>query len=379
MRITFSPAWTSSPIRSRVIFLCAVFCVFASFGFANDSSDMGRQSTVRFVIATVLSAICAVGYAMGGMALRRQSWMVAVPLFVVQFLASGWVARKFPIGPMLRELNPQQLERLHARLTFDGVGVIIAVCLGYAGFVYVSVSVARRYVRLQTEKALLDSEMIAAREVQRMLVPEQAPKVRGYGIESVYRPAAEVGGDFFQVMPLESGQTLVVIGDVSGKGLRAAMIVSSVVGMLGALTGFTEDPAVLLSELNRRLHGRTHEGFVTCLAMRLAEDGRVALASAGHPAPYLNGEEVQLGGSLPLGLVPSAAYEATELRLNASDKLVTLTDGVIEAQNADKVLFGFRRVESLLQRRESPRGVAEAAQAHGQNDDVTVVQVMRTA
>src|SRR5271168_2676524 len=135
--------------------------------------------------------------------------------------------------------------------------------------------------------ATLEGEMAAAREVQRLMVPEHPPQINGYSIESIYHPAAEVGGDFFQVISLSSDRALVVIGDVSGKGLRAAMIVSMIVGTLRTVSGFTEEPAEILAELNRRLCGRTYGGFVTCLAVRLEDEGRLTLANAGHLPPYL--------------------------------------------------------------------------------------------
>lgn len=217
----------------------------------------------------------------------------------------------------------------------------------------------------------------AAREVQRVLVPESLPHVPGYSVESVYRPASEVGGDFFQVIPLASGRTLLAIGDVSGKGLRAAMIVSMIVGALRSISGFTEEPAEILAELNRRLCGRMGGGFATCIAVRLEEPGTLTLANAGHLPPYLNGIEAELGGSLPLGLVESATYEQTTLPMAPGDAAVLLTDGICEAQDERQVLFGFARIESMLREGASPGDVATAAQKHGQNDDLTVLRVVR--
>jgi serine phosphatase RsbU (regulator of sigma subunit) len=211
------------------------------------------------------------------------------------------------------------------------------------------------------------------------MVPETLPPIFGYEIESIYRPAAEVGGDFFQVIPLQRGRTLVVIGDVSGKGLRAAMIVSMIVGTLRTISGFTEEPAEILAELNRRLFGRAHSGFVTCLAVRLDDEGQLTLANAGHLPPYLNGAEVPIAGSMPLGLIESAAYEQTTLEMHPGDVAVLLTDGIAEAQNEQKELFGFSRVESLLREGATARNVADAAQQHGQNDDLTVISLTRKA
>ena len=374
-----SSTWHTTPVKSRVIFLLAVFFVFAGIAFANDIIAMGRQPALRLGSAVLLSGFFAVGYACGGVILRHQFWKVFFPLFVVQMFIMAALSRLLPDAPPLVQLNAAETQRLNARLGFDGTALIICVCLGYAGFVYVSVREARRYVRVQTEKASLDSEMAAAREVQRVMVPEDLPPIPGYAVESVYRPAAEVGGDFFQVIPLKSGRTLVVIGDVSGKGLRAAMIVSMIVGMLRTMSGFTEEPAEILGDLNRRLCGRMHGGFATCLAVRVDEDGRLALANAGHPPPYLNGMEFPIAGSMPLGLVETTVYEQATMDMRAGDRVVLLTDGIAEAQDAKRVLLGFTRVESLLRDGASAHTVAETAQRFGQQDDLTVISIAREA
>ena len=235
--------WRTTTGRIRVIFLLAVFFFFVSLGFASDSINMGRQPTLRFAVSVVLSGLFAACYAATGVALRGKFWKACVPLFVLQFLCMGLLGHWFPDAPQLHQFDAAETGRLQNRLAFDGCAIIVSVLLGYAGFVYVSISEGRRYFRIQTEKASLESEMAAAREVQRVMVPDDLPPISGYIIESVYRPAAEVGGDFFQVIPLKSGRTLVVIGDVSGKGLRAAMIVSMIVGMLRTVSGFTEEPA----------------------------------------------------------------------------------------------------------------------------------------
>jgi serine phosphatase RsbU (regulator of sigma subunit) len=211
------------------------------------------------------------------------------------------------------------------------------------------------------------------------MVPEELPQVAGYSIESVYRPAAEVGGDFFQVIPLRSGRTLVVLGDVSGKGLRAAMIVSMIVGTLRAVSGYTEEPAEILGELNRRLCGSMHEGFVTCLAVRVETGGRLTLANAGHLPPYVNGTEIGLAGSLPLGVTETAAYEQTSLELSLRDVLMLVTDGIAEAQSGQHVLLGFAKVEQMLRAGSTAKSVADTAQQYGQNDDITALSVTRLA
>jgi hypothetical protein len=371
--------WQTTPRKAIVIFLLAVFFVFASFGFANDSIDMGRQPPLRFAVSVLLSGLFAVSFAASGVILRRRFWKAFIPLFILQFLTMALLGNRFPDTPQLTQFNTAQAARLHARLLFDGIAIIISVTIGYVGFVYTSISEGRRHLRSQLEKTALENEMAAAREVQRVMVPEVLPPIRGYALESIYRPAAEVGGDFFQVIPLQSGRTLVVIGDVSGKGLRAAMIVSMIVGMLRTVGGFTEEPAEILAELNRRLCGRTYGGFATCLVVRVEEQGRLTLANAGHPPPYLNGWEFPFAGSMPLGLVETSVYEQTDLDMLAGDVVMLMTDGVAEAQNPQRVLLGFPRVESLLRQGANARTVAETAQHHGQNDDLTVISIAREA
>jgi len=357
--------------------MLAVFFVFAGVGFANDTIDMGRQPPLRFALAVFLSGLFAISYAYSGFRLRGKFWIAFPPLFAVQMLCMWLLANWLPETPIPVQLNAGQTDHLHLRLIFDGVAIITTVALGYAGFAHVSVSEAKRHVKLQLDKASLDSEMAAAREIQRVMVPEELPPVAGYAIESVYRPAAEVGGDFFQMIPLKSGRSLVVIGDVSGKGLRAAMIVSMIVGMLCAESEHTEEPAEILAELNRRLCGRTHGGFATCLVVRLEKGGCIALANAGHPSPYMNGADIRMAGSMPLGMVENASYEPASMDMRAGDRIVLITDGIPEAQNDAREMLGFGRVETLLREGASAHRIAEAALQHGQQDDITVISIVR--
>lgn len=371
--------WKSVPRRNIVTFLLAVFFVFASLGVVQDVMGMGRQTPAHYVLTVLLSGLFAVCYAAGGIGLKHKFWIAFVPLFCLQFFASGLIATRMPDGPAPSQYDLADVRVLHQRLIFDSTLTIVCVVLGYVGFLIVSISEARRYGRLQGEKALLDSEMAAAREIQRAMVPEELPPTPGYELECVYRPAAQVGGDFFQVIPLRSGSSLVIVGDVSGKGLSAAMIVSMVVGALNTITSFTEDPAAILAELNRRVCGRAQGGFVTCLVVRLDANGQLTAANAGHLPPYRNGAEIAMAGSLPLGVSATASYEQVQISLHGGESLFLLTDGVVEAQNEAQELLGFPRVESLLRDGTTAADLAGAAQHHGQADDITVVSLQSTA
>jgi serine phosphatase RsbU (regulator of sigma subunit) len=319
----------------------------------------------------------AIGYAASAVILRNRFWKAMLPLMAVQFIAMGFVAHWYPNARPPAQLNEKETAQLHTRIAFDGMAVIVLVCLGYVGFVHVSITEARRYAKTQADKAALEGEMAAAHEVQRVMVPQTLPTVIGYTIETVYSPAAEVGGDFFQVLQLKSGRTLLVIGDVSGKGLSAAMIVSTIVGMLWVVSEFTEDPAEILLELNRRLCGRTQGGFATCLLVRIEQEGRLTFSNAGHPAPYLNGNEISVEGSMPLGLVEGADYSTLSIEMHTGDRAVLLTDGIPEARNERGELFGFSRVEATLREYVSIRMLAEMAEKHGQDDDLTLISIKR--
>ena len=369
--------WRKAPRSTTVVFLLGVFFIFASFGFVSDLTDMGSERPLRFAIYVILSGLFPVVYAYAGVTLRGKFWKALIPVFVLHFASFGLLGRYLPENPRPKALNAAATIDLQNRLVFDGISIIIAVCLGYTGLIFVSIREGRRYGKTEMEKAVLEGEMTAAREVQRVMVPEDLPQIAGYSIESVYRPAAEVGGDFFQVVPLKSGRALVVIGDVSGKGLRAAMIVSMIVGILSTVSGYTEEPAEILDELNRRLCGRVYEGFVTCLVLRLGDEGRIAIANAGHLPPFVHGAELRVQESLPLGLSLNQAYEEAAVQLNRGEALVLLTDGVVEARNPQGELLGFGEVETMLRAGATAREVAEVAERQGQNDDITVLQVAR--
>lgn len=373
--------WRTAPRKTTSIFLLAVFLTFTILAFANDIIDLGHQPLLRFTLAIVLSGLFAVGYAVAGILLQRKTWKVAIPLFVVQFLTMSVLGNLLPSTPHPAQLDAEATGRMQNRLAFDGVATIIAMSLSYTGFVMVFVREGRRHglvhAEMSRQQALLENELAAAREVQQVILPEQAEAVPGFKVESIYQPAQQVGGDFFQVLPAGHGGLLVVVGDVAGKGLPAAMLVSVLVGAIRAAADYTKDPAELLASLNERLIGRTRGGFSTALAAHITADGSVTIANAGHLSPYLDGTEVELHGALPLGVVSNAAYETAEFYLPQGSRLTFYSDGVIEAQNEKGELFGFERGRAISTQRAT--AIVEAAKQFGQSDDITVVTIERLA
>jgi hypothetical protein len=232
-----------------------------------------------------------------------------------------------------------------------------------------------RSTRISRQQALLEGELAAAREVQQVILPEQIEKILGFKIESIYEPAQQVGGDFFQILPGPEGSLLLIIGDVAGKGLPAAMLVSVLVGAIRGAAEYTSNPAELLANLNDRLIGRTNGGFSTALAARISANGQVAIANAGHLPPYLDGREVELPGALPLGIEPRAHYETIRFPLSAGGRLTFYSDGIVEAQNPRGELFGFERGQHFST--QPVAVIVEAAKKFGQQDDMTVIAITR--
>ena len=237
-----------------------------------------------------------------------------------------------------------------------------------------------RYTVEQGEhQAAIEQEFKSAQELQQVLIPETLPSLQGYAITSAYRPAQQVGGDFFQLISRADGSALLVLGDVSGKGLKAAMTVSLIVGTIRTVAETSDDPAEMLNSLNRRLDGRLQDGFATCLALWLDAEGNCVIANAGHLSPFLNRNDFVLPGALPLGLDPEIAYEKTHLRLAIGDRLTLYTDGLLEARNTAGELFSFERVKTLLATQPDAEQATEAAVAFGQEDDITVITLTRLA
>jgi hypothetical protein len=259
-----------------------------------------------------------------------------------------------------------------------GVQFAVSAVLQALVPVCVLLILAYRFLSQWREHQRIESELQQAHAVQSLLVPEHLPQAPGYRTEGMYLPASQVGGDFYQVLALSDEGFLVVLGDVSGKGLRAAMVVSMTVGALRAIVKETERPGEILDRLNRELTENKIGGFVTCICARVDANGTITVANAGHLPPWVNGEEFAMPGALPLGMLDGFAYEESRFSLQDGDTLTLMSDGIVEARREkDGQLYGFERLAALLARRPSAEEIARAAQRFGQEDDVSVVQVTK--
>lgn len=317
------------------------------------------------------------------------AWSIGIPysLLLIVILVLGFRRDRLEASmaavPILLGLyssyGPLLLNTFHIRNQFYpfGLGIAIGNVVAMLQIVVVGALALRRFVRTQVVESLTrqaaKKDLEQAQQLQqRVLVPEIINS-KVFSVESEYRPAQTVGGDFFQTLTKPDGTLLVVIGDVSGKGVSAAMLVAVLVGAIRNQAEYSLDPALMLATLNRRMVGRSGGHFATCLAAELSPSGQVRIANAGHMPPYLNGKELDLEGSLPLGIKDEAEYRMQTISLRRGDRLMFMTDGVVEATNRAKELFGFDRTRAISSQHAA--AIVEQAQIFGQEDDITVLAV----
>jgi phosphoserine phosphatase RsbU/P len=337
------------------------------FGILPNIGYILIQAAVILPAALLLPVLLFVWYRRGN---REAGWLILPSLLPALMAAvtdvgsasifSGWgkldfLAGSIPLGPI-----PLQFDDLGDFLLLLAIVIVIFF----------------RFTRVSREQARTAAELDAARAMQRRMVPATLPAVPGYAIEAAYLPATEVGGDFYQVLGQRDGSTLIVVGDVSGKGLAAAMTGTLALGALRTLAAENLSPAALLTRLNDQIVAAQESGFITCLCVRICPDGRARAANAGHLTPYRNGEEVAMESGLPLGIAAESDYAEAAFTLAPGDILTLLSDGVVEAMSTSGELFGFERTRAIST--QSAPQIAAAGQAFGQQDDITVLTLTLT-
>ena len=272
----------------------------------------------------------------------------------------GWKNLDILIEPIRIGVYPVQIS--------DAGSIVFLVSIGVVMFF--------RFTRVSREQARTAAELGAAREIQQRLVPASLPLLVGFHVEAAYLPAQDVGGDFYLVLAQPDGFALIVVGDVSGKGLKAAMTGALAIGALRTLAAENLGPSALMERLNRQMLTAQESGFITCLCLRVSRQGVVTMANAGHLSPYRSGVEIEVDSGLPLGLVADVVYGETVIELAEGGRLTLMSDGVVEAMNAQHELFGFERTREISGK--SAHDIAAAAQEFGQEDDITVLTLERS-
>jgi serine phosphatase RsbU (regulator of sigma subunit) len=251
-------------------------------------------------------------------------------------------------------------------------------------------------VREQQAEALrrerIDQQLQVARLIQRQFLPESLPDLPRWQVTAFYRPAQTVGGDFYDFIPLPSGQVMVVIGDVTDKGVPAALVMASTHALLRAAAPRLISPGAVLETVNDLLWRDTPAHmFVTCLALVLdATSGRITFANAGHDVPYVrtaDGVAELRAKGMPLGLMPGMTYEEKAFTFRPGDCALLHSDGLSEAHAADREMFGFHRVAALVGQRASGQALIDlclteldafTGPGHEQEDDITLLSLEQT-
>ncbi len=354
--------------RSYECFLlaCPILSFLCSAGLVRNALYFSFESAALVPAALAIPALLFYWHRHGN---REARWLIVPSLAP----AVGMILVNLPqIGSLLG----RNLDFLSGPVLLWGIAPLSPADVADAIFLLaIGAVMLVRFTTLNREQARVSGELAAAREMQLELVPATLPALPGWRLDAAYIPASEVGGDFYQVVSRNDGSSLLIVGDVSGKGLKAAMTGALAIGAFRSLASEGLSPGVLLTRLNESLCGASHGGFVTCLCGHTSHKGRLTLANAGHVPPYWNGEEIPLESGLPLGIVSDLEYPETTVDLAPGDRTVIVTDGVVEAQSPSGELFGFARTQVISVHPVAQ--IAAAAQAFGQQDDITVLSLTR--
>jgi len=250
----------------------------------------------------------------------------------------------------------------------------------------------RQQQKAAQESERIEGELRVARLIQQTLLPKAVPELPGYGIAAYYQPAREVGGDFYDFLELEDGRLGLIVGDVTDKGVPAALVMATTRTMLRAAAARLDSPGEVLKRVNDVLHPDIPPNmFVTCLyAILDPATGLLRYANAGHDLPYLRhakGVTELRATGMPLGLMPGMGYEEKEATLEVGDGVLFYSDGLVEAHDPEREMFGFPRLQGFVGAHPGGATLVDFLLAeldrfvgHGweQEDDITLVTLKRS-
>jgi serine phosphatase RsbU (regulator of sigma subunit)/ketosteroid isomerase-like protein len=252
----------------------------------------------------------------------------------------------------------------------------------------------QRLEQERIERERIEQELQVARRIQHASLPKEVPALEGWQISPYYRPAREVGGDFYDFFELEDGRLGIVVGDATGHGVPAALVMASARSMLRAVAQASQSPGDVLRRVNDPLATDIPPNmFVTCFyAILDPQSGTLSYANAGHDLPYLhrNGEVEELRArGMPLSLMPGMGYEEKETILEAGEATLFYSDGLVEAHHPNREMFGFPRLRALIAEHggeESSLGeflleelYTFVGEGWEQEDDITLLTLKRSA
>jgi sigma-B regulation protein RsbU (phosphoserine phosphatase) len=308
--------------------------------------------------------------------------VAAIPLFAVSRSISADSATPSQRGHFLGMIyldsrRPTAFSKLDRQI-LDALAVQAASILDSA-----------RLVERERQRRKLEQELNVARDIQQALIPHGFRDFPYFGVTGIHTPCHAVGGDYFDVFPLSDDRTVIVVADVSGKGMGAALLTTM---LQGALSGMTtnSDPVQVLSQINRFLCEHVEVGrYATMFFSILDRDGHLSFINAGHPSPLVmrSGDVADLvaEGSFPVGLIREATFKADTAELLPGDTLVLFSDGVTEAMDPNEELFGVDRLRrALIAKQDMPlrdlqkeilESIETFTRGASQNDDITILLV----
>jgi serine phosphatase RsbU (regulator of sigma subunit) len=377
------------------------FYVEAHDGYYDETSQ-ARVTGLRFTVDDPLLApiladservICAAGCDQDGLIALGQALGMAE---YIAFPLSG--ESQQAIGVLIAG-NSVSSAAYHPQIRAEGEFVVGLANLvsQVATAIRMRREIQAREQRLKQEahaRERIEQELHVARRIQQASLPEVVPELEGWEIAPSYRPAREVGGDFFDFLELEEGRLGLVVGDATGKGVPAALVMSTTCGMLRAVTQASDySPGEVLQRVNEALTTRIPANmFVTCFYGVLdPRTGSFAYANAGHDLPYVrrggDAEELMARG-MPLGLMPGMTYEEKEITLGAGDRALFYSDGLVEAHSPEGEMFGFPRLQALVAVHAEGEALVDflmeelysfTGERWEQEDDITLVTLHRVA
>jgi serine phosphatase RsbU (regulator of sigma subunit)/anti-sigma regulatory factor (Ser/Thr protein kinase) len=306
--------------------------------------------------------------------MKEQRVQVVVPL-----VTSGRLVGLLALGPRLSERSYSGYDR---RLLKD--------LARYAAPALRLSQLMREQEREARARERLDQELHIAQLIQQQFLPAGVPELGGWHVAAFYGPARTVGGDFYDIIQLADGRVMVVTGDVTDKGVPAALVMASTYALLRATAMMTSAPGEVLRRVNELLIPQIPMNmFVTCLVLVIdLESGHIEFANAGHNLPYVRreGYVVQLQArGMPLGLMPGSTYDEHEAVIEPGDIVLLYSDGITEQHDVAGEMFGFNRTEALVAAATSgdqlvdsaTQALIEFSTGVDQEDDVTLVALHR--
>ena len=353
-----SPQLETMSVRRMKYLLAGTFFLGAAIAFEMDliNGVLGRTTLVG--LALLLGALLSLVMLLGKLWGVAGRLVPVIPLVVVAHYIGTHNAGTKAQGALAFAYQ------------FDGLGIFLAMVL--------CVQLFRRHINTEGARQLrAETELELAHQLQnQLLVTPASQAIPGFSVESVYQAASEVGGDFFFLSPGADGSLTAVLGDVSGKGLVAAMRVSMILGVLRREP--SREPAKVLRGLNEALlpqagTSQPRVEFTTACCVHLEHSGRYRLANAGHIPPFVDGVEIATPPALPLGLAADQDYVEVCGLLAVGKRLVLLSDGVVEARSRSGELYGFERLAELTKK--PAQEIANVAMRFGQEDDISVLTI----